>query len=43
MSDYSEHQCVECLREDCECGGSELACNFCFECQEEFNEDEDDE
>lgn len=26
------HDCVECLTEDCDCGGNDLACNFCSEC-----------
>lgn len=35
------HICVECLEDDCDCGGSELACNGCAECQ--FDDAEDDE
>lgn len=32
--DPAEHICVECLEDDCDCGGSELACNGCSECEE---------
>jgi hypothetical protein len=34
-----EHDCVECLQEDCDCGGSKMACNFCSECKERHGDE----
>lgn len=38
--DPQDHICVECLEDDCDCGGSELACNGCSECQARIREEE---
>lgn len=40
MVEPQEHICCECLEEDCDCGGSELACNMCSECQARMNDEE---